>query len=775
MIENYAQWVIRWRWLLIVGSIVIVLLAGSGVRLLEFHNNYRMFFSEDNPQLIAFENLQDTYTKNDNVLLVLEPKSGSVFTHGLLSVIEKITEQAWQIPYSNRVDSITNFQYTYADGDDLIVEDLVRNAQDLNDVDLARIKAAALAEPLLERRLVSPQADVTGVNVTIQLPGESLTEVPEVAGFVQKMVEELRANHPQIRFYVTGMVIMNNTFPTAAKNDMRTLVPLMLLVVILALGLLLRTITGTIVTLLLILFSIVGAMGMAGWLHIPLSPPATAAATIILTLAVADCVHLLSTLYYHMRHGRSKQEAIVESLRINFQPVFLTSLTTAIGFLTMNFSDAPPFRNLGNITAMGVTWAFIFSVSLLPALMMVLPVRVKLRDADRIHPMDSFAEFVIRRRKLLFWGMGSVILLLLLFIPKNELNDEFVKYFDTTVPFRADTDFTSERLTGIYDIHFSLGAADSGGVSDPAFLRLVEAFAQWLREQPHVMHVYSITDIMKRLNKNLHADDPAMYRLPAERELAAQYLLLYEMSLPYGLDLNDRINVDKSATRLTVTLENISSNSILALESQAGEWLRENTPEFMHTEGSSPIYMFANIGKRNIISMLRGTFVALVFISLILILALRSIKLGLLSLVPNLAPIAMAFGLWGLFVGEIGLALSVVGSMTLGIVVDDTIHFLSKYRRARNENGLRSADAVRYAFSTVGTALWVTTLVLVVGFSILMLSTFKLNSGMGMLAATAIALALIVDFLFLPALLMKFEEKPDETNIADRPVEPAIT
>ncbi|MCP4995485.1 MAG: RND transporter, partial [Gammaproteobacteria bacterium] len=192
------QWVIRWRWLLIAGSIGIVLLAGSGVRLLEFHNNYRMFFSEDNPQLIAFENLQDTYTKNDNVLLVLEPRSGSVFTRELLSVLEKITEQAWQIPYSNRVDSITNFQYTYADGDDLIVEDLVRNAQDLNDVDLARIKAAALAEPLLERRLVSPQADVTGVNVTIQLPDQSLTEVPEVAGFVQKMVEDLRANHPQI-------------------------------------------------------------------------------------------------------------------------------------------------------------------------------------------------------------------------------------------------------------------------------------------------------------------------------------------------------------------------------------------------------------------------------------------------------------------------------------------------------------------------------------------------------------------------------------------------
>ncbi len=770
MVESYARWVVRWRWPLIGLLIALVLLAGSGVRFLKFHTDYRMFFSKENPQLQAFENLQDTYTKNDNVLIVLAPRDGNVFTRGTLAVVEQVTKEAWQTPYSIRVDSLSNFQYTHAEGDDLVVEDLVRDAKGLSDDDLMRIRRAALAEPLLAKRLVSPEGDVTGINITLQLPGIDQTkEVPEVAAFARKMADEIRVAHPDIDVYLTGMVIMNNAFPTASKHDMKTLVPLMFLVVIITLGLLLRTVTGTFVTVLTIFLSIIGAMGLAGWLRIPLSPPTASAPTIILTLAVADCVHLLSTFYHGMRHGMTKQDAMVESLRINFHPVFLTSLTTAVGFLTMNFSDAPPFRYLGNITAMGVVWAFVLSVTLFPALMLVLPVRVRPRKEDGSHPMDRFAEFVIRWRRALLWGVGALIVALVAFIPRNELNDEFVKYFDKSVPFRTATDFTAANLTGIYYVDFSLESGESGGVSAPRFLARVESFANWLRTQPDVMHVYSITDIMKRLNKNLHGDDPKWYRLPEKRDMAAQYLLLYEMSLPYGLDLNDRINVDKSATRLTATLDNVSSQQVLALEARARDWLRANTPPSMHTLGTSPTIMFAHIGKRNIESMLGGTFVALVVISLILIFALRSWKIGFVSLLPNLAPAAMAFGVWGLLVGQVGLALSVVAAMTLGIVVDDTIHFLSKYLRARREMALAPTDAVRYAFSTVGTALWVTTLVLVAGFSVLMFSTFKLNSGMGLLTALAIALALFADFLFLPPLLMKIEEKEDEKDHSDRP------
>jgi predicted RND superfamily exporter protein len=266
---------------------------------------------------------------------------------------------------------------------------------------------------------------------------------------------------------------------------------------------------------------------------------------------------------------------------------------------------------------------------------------------------------------------------------------------------------------------------------------------------------------MTRLNKNMHADDPAFYTLPDRRELAAQYLLLYEMSLPYGLDLNNQIDIDKSSIRLTPSLKTVSSNELISLNQRAYAWLQANTThiDLSANPGSGTSLMFANLGKRNIKSMLLGTTLALIMISMILIFAFRSFKIGLISLLPNLVPAALGFGLWGLLVGEIGLALSVVTGMTLGIVVDDTVHFLSKYLRARREGGLNSADAVVYAFSTVGRALMITSFVLIAGFLVLSLSPFEMNSGMGLLTAIVIGFALLADFLLLPPLLMLFEGK----------------
>ncbi|MDH3888160.1 MAG: MMPL family transporter, partial [Gammaproteobacteria bacterium] len=676
-----------------------------------------------------------------------------------LNAIARLTEESWQIPYSLRVDSITNYQHTEARDDDLLVDDLVPEdvLDALDEAAIQRIRNIALNEPLLVDHLISARGHVTGVNVTIQLPDDtSGKEVPSVAAFSRDLAEKARAENPHLDIYLTGMVMMNNSFPEVSIHDQQTLVPLMFGIIILTLILLLRSFVATVGTFMIIIFSIAAAMGIAGWLGIALTPPSASAPTIIMTLAVADCVHILVTFLHAMRRGLDKRAAMVESIRINLQPVFLTTLTTVIGFLSMNFSDAPPFRDLGNIVAMGVAAAFIFSVSFLPALMLVLPVRVKPVSTGSARRVDRFAELVIARRNPLFWGMGILVVALVSFLPRNELNDEFIKYFDETVDFRTATEFTTSNLTGLYTVDYSLGNGETGGVNDPEFLHDVERFAQWFRTQKNVLHVTTLTDIMKRLNKNMHADDPDWYRLPEERELAAQYLLLYEMSLPYGLDLTNRIDISKSSTKLTVFLQSLSSNELLAMEGRAQQWLAENAPH-LQSAGASPAVMFAYIGQRNIISMLIGTSIALVLISLILVFALRSVKIGLISLIPNMAPAAMGFGLWGLLYGQVGLGLSIVAGLTLGIVVDDTVHFLSKYLRARREQGMNSQDAVRYAFHTVGVALLVTTIVLVAGFLVLAQSSFKLNSDMGLLTSITIALALLADFLFLPPLLMKLD------------------
>lgn len=760
MIEAYARWVVRWRWLMLILPIVLVLLAASGGKNLHFNNDYRAFFDGDNPQLLSFENLQDTYVKNDNVLISVTPAEGEVFTPEVMSVIKDLTEQAWQTPFSTRVDSLTNYQHTYAEGDDLIVEDLIYEPEALSVEEYQSVKQIAINEPLLVNRLISPDARHTAVNITVEMPAKDpAVEVPEVVSFVRGMVDEAKAAHPELEFHITGIVMMNNAFQETAQMDIKTLVPMAFLGILLMLVLLLRDATSVVVTFLTILFSILAAMGLWGHLNGELTTPTMSAPTIILTLAVADCVHLLVTWQQQRRKGKDKKQAMEESVRINFTPVFLTSVTTAIGFLTLNFSDAPPFGALGNISAMGVVVAWLLSITFLPAAMCVLPsFAPKAKPEGKSGLMEKFSEWVIAKRNPLLWGMLAIILFFSAFLPKNELNDVFVKYFDESIDFRVDTDYVADNLTGIYFVDFSLEAGESGGISNPDFLESMDKLVDWLRQQPEVIHVSTITDVFKRLNKNMHADNQDYYRLPDDRNLAAQYLLLYEMSLPYGLDLNNQINVDKSSTRLSVTMQTLSSNEVIMLEDRIRSWMENNEPQLL-TTGASPTIMFAHIGKTNVKSMLLGTSIALVLISLILVVALRSWRYGLISLMPNLFPAMVGFGVWGLLVGQVGLSLSVVAAMTLGIVVDDTVHFLSKYLRARKEQNLSAEDAVRYAFSNVGVAMWVTTLALVVGFLVLSTSGFELNAGMGLMTAIVITIALIIDFLFLPPLLMKLEEK----------------
>ncbi|KAA3633092.1 MAG: RND transporter, partial [Proteobacteria bacterium] len=479
---------------------------------------------------------------------------------------------------------------------------------------------------------------------------------------------------------------------------------------------------------------------------------------IIMTLAVADSVHILTTYLHRLAEGAQRRAAMIESLRINMQPVILTSATTAIGFLTMNFSDAPPFRDLGNICAAGVIAAFVLSVTLLPALTVMLPMRAVRGDIASSRMFERLGDLVVRRRGALLAGTGAFMALAIAAIPLNEINDQFVKYFGASVPFRIASDFAGEHLVGVDRIEYSLESGDSGGINEPGFIERVEAFSNWYRRQEGVRHVSTYTDILKRLNRNLHGDDPAYERLPGNRELAAQYLLLYEMSLPYGLDLNNQIDIDKSSTRVIVSIKNLTVNEILSLEERAGRWLALHAPE-LQTAGTGPSIMFAHITSRNIQAMLTGTVLALLLISLLLIAAFRSVGLGLASVIPNLAPVGMAFGIWAVVHGEVGLSLSVVAAMTLGIVVDDTVHFLSKYLRARRERSLDPADSIRYAFISVGPALLTTSVVLIAGFSLLAFSAFKINAGMGLMTAMTIAIALVVDFLFLPPLLMLFEEK----------------
>ena len=756
-LERYIAAILRRRWLVVALATLVMLAMTAGVRFITVTNDYRVLFSADNPQLAAFDALENTYSVSNAALIAIAPRDGSVFTREALGAIEELTEAAWRAPYSSRVNSLTNYTHSEAFEDDLVVAPLVEDASALSDADVVSIEKIALDAAEIAGRLVAHDGRTAGVAINFILPENPDQAVIEITDYLNSVLAEARASHPDINYYMTGDVVMHRAFSDVTKSDMETLTPIVFLIIVGATIILLRSTLSTLAIVAVLVFVVNTTLGFAGWNGVVFSPTNAGVPIIVMVIAIADSIHVVTSVLLGMRRGLDRNAAIVESIRINAYPVFITSVTTAIGFLSLNASDSPPFHVLGNYVAFGVFCALVYTMTLLPALLSILPLRARRVQSEGTAFFDRFADFVIARRTFLLGSVSLVIVVLIIGIPRIELSDNMAQYFDDRYEFRRDTDYVIDNLTGLDKLEYSLSAGREGGITDPDYLRKVNAFAEWYRQQPEVTHVQAFSDIMKRLNKNMHGDDPTFYRLPEDPELAAQYLLLYELSLPFGSDLNDRIDVAKSATRLVVTTKNAWSRDIRELDKRAQVWLRANAPAFVQ-EASGLSVVFAHLSLRNINSMLRGTITAMALISFILIWIFKSVRLGLLSLLPNFIPAIMSFGLWGYLVGHVGIASSVVIAVVFGIVVDDTVHFLSKYLKARRE-GLPAPEAVRSAFHMVGHALWTTTAVLSVGFLVFATSGFEVSWALGLLVTITIVFALVADFLLLPTLLIAIDRR----------------
>lgn len=759
-IERFAAAVVDHRWWVIVLSLLAVATLTAGARYLTFSSNYKVYFGPENPQLIAFNESQKVYTRRDSTIVAFEPAGESAFNHDTLALVEEFTARAWELPFVIRVDSLSNYQHTEADGDDLYVADLYEDAPSLSKEQMQRIHTIAASEPLLLNRVTSASGHVVGLIISHQFPGESDSEIIEATEAERALRDELLEKYPGHRIYLSGSNVMSATFAEASLADIENLFPVMYLMLVIMLFLLLRSVTAVLATIIVIVASVGTAMGAAGLLGIALTSPSSIAPIVITTLAVADSVHLLVTFFANLREGEQKRAAMVSAIRLNFTPILLTSLTTALGLLSINFADSPPLKDLGNIAAIGTVFALLLSLTLLPALIMVMPIKSPAERRELLPGlMEAFARLLLRWRRGVLAISLSTCIGLTVFFPMNEANDMFVHYFDHSIPFRVDTDFIADNLTGNYSLEYSLPAPN--GVADPAYLKILERFAEYWYQNPKVMNVSSIHDIFKRLNKNMHGDDPAWYKIPEDPELAAQYLLLYEFSLPFGLDLANTINIGKDASRFVVTFEHIKSKETIRYINEAAAWLREHAPEQL-AQPTGPSVMFSYIAGRNFSAMAIGIPLALIGISLLLVFALRSVKFGMISLLPNLFPLGMAFGVWALTVGEVNFTMSFSMGIILGIIVDDTIHFLSKYLRARRELGLTTEDAIVFSFRSVGTALVVTSLILATGFLVLASSAFYPVASMSSVTIIAIFCALFTDFLLLPIVLLLFDRDEPE-------------
>lgn len=762
--DAVSEWIVNNPVWAIGISLLMIVCAGAGIDGYKYSLDHRVFFSSDNPQLQAFDELQKDYSKTDTVMIVLAPKSGSVFTPEFLTVLKDATEKSWSTPYSQRVESITNFQKVVVDGDTISSGDLIDNPKLLTKDQISEIKSEAIVDPFLVNALVNKEGTVAGIRITLNLPGkEQMKEVPEVVRYVRALADSVESKSPNISTHLAGQtVIANYAFQEESQKDFVRVWPWFALTMITVLTWLFRSVKAMVVTFAACVLAIVAGAGFIGYFKPMINDAVIVAPIMILSMAFADGIHLIVNWIQGIHLGRDKYHAMAQSLKDNMGAMTITSVMTIAGFMTLHFNDSPPFRIMGYIVAAGVFFTLFLTLFFIAPLLLLLPgkppQKIALLMREDSSTMEKFASFVISHRFKVLVVIGGIAIFLISFIGNNKINDDTVKYYSKNAEFRKDMEFVNENLTGIGDINYSLPGVGDDGIMDPSYLKKVDEFSEWLKTQKNVTQVNSLADIIKRVNQKMHGDDPSYYRIPDSREEIAQYLLQYEMSMPYGMDLNYLVKFDRSKSRVRVSVNSSSGTKVIEIDTAAKAWLAKNAPVLMHVEGSSLSLMFAHIGERSIGGMLGGMIGMLAIESLFVALVFGAFRLGVSSFIGNIVPIAMAFGLWGLVNGNIDVGLTVVLGISFSIVVDDTIHFLHKYEHARRQ-GLSVEDAIKKTFRLVGFALISTTLVLGLGYMWLANSNIQITINTAIVTTTTILFALIVDMFLLPTIFILTDKR----------------
>ena len=758
-VDYLAETIIRYRPLCIIISILILAGLAQGLSKINFNPDINAFFPENDTLTTSHLSIEDTYSSMDNAVIGIGVKEGTVFTNEVLSLIEDLTERAWKTPHSLRVDSLSNYSYVSADGDDLYIEPFLEGS---STYDLKTLKEKELIieeEELAYGAIISKDKKTSLINIVFDPPRKDIeAEYQESLNYVLGFLEEARKNHPEVDLIISGIVYMEYQSPMLLKAQMPKLMPTAILVILLTLFLLLRSLVAVAGSFLVILMSVVSAMGSIGFMSGDIAQPFIMVPILIATLAVADCVHLFTLYFQNLDSSRKSKEAMLESLKLNLQPLFLTSLTTAIGFLSLNLAPVEPLRGIGNGVAVGVFLAFIFTVLLLAPIVSYFNVKQSKNINFQKNIARKLGKFSIKNYKRLLVIVPVISCFLMAFIPLNKTNDNPLEFYsERYTTSAADSKWISQRIGGTFPVSYELNS--QGIVSDPEFLREVDKFSEWLASNKEVLHVSSLSKIMKNLNKTLHGKQEEWNIIPTEPDLSAQYLFFYEMSLPYGLDLTNSISQNKESIKLVASLKELGSLEYREFAKKVENYASQNMPEDMVSIGTGIRPIFAFLSNMLITQLTYALGIGIVLITATIILFFRSLRYGMLTSVTNLLPIGVAFGIWAIVSGEISMLVGIGMGTTLGIIVDFTVHFLSKYLHARRQKNLSAEEAVEYAFETVGFALIITSFSLILGFLVLLQAFFIPIHGFVLFSSIAFLSALIIDLLLFPALLITWDKR----------------
>lgn len=764
------------------------------------------FFHEDDPVIIKYHEFQEQFGRDDLIIVALNPPD--VFSWGFLKKLKEIHEEIENsVPYVKDITSMINARLTYGDGDELIVEDLLENWPK-NKADMVALKERVLSNPLYKNTLISEDGKFTTITIkpnnfsSLQTENKGLAKQTEeldvLDGFDdtedlleqnidnnkkngdflsdQEEIDLIDALHAIIEkyksetfpIYLAGTPVVDHTVKENLQKDMMLFMLLAVLVIAILLFVLFRRVSGVLLPLLVVLLSLLSTLGFMAITGFAIKIPTQIIPSFLLAVGIGDSVHVLVIFFHHLKHGDTKKTAIVSALVHSGRAITLTSLTTAGGLLSFISSDIAPVYDLGIMAPIGVMITLVYTVVLLPALLAIIPISLKpiteTHQKNKTHFVDNILKWFAKFSTSYPWHIvivSSIFILLSIYASLN-INFSFdsIGWLPAETPARKNTYKIDSELKGSFAFEVIVDSKIENFWHNPEHLKRLDTLAKDIKQfrdgNLFVGQIISITDIIKEVNQALNENQQKFYAIPNDKKLVAQELLLFENS--GSEDLEDMVDSQFTKARFTIKLPALDAVEYSGFFDEIDKQFYEAFGDKVEVTLTGIVALIFRTINAMIISMAKSYVIALIIISLLMIIIVWNLKIGLVSMIPNLAPIIFTLGIMG-FVGiPLDAFTLLIGSIAIGLVVDDTIHFLDNFNHYFQENN-DVKQSIYHTLQTSGQAILYTSLVLSSGFFIYVCSSMKNLFNFGLLTGFTILLALFADFILLPALLTLVSRK----------------
>jgi predicted RND superfamily exporter protein len=753
---DLARTLVERRTLLAVLTIIVSIVVGWGVTKTSIDPRSDAILPEDDPYAAEVKAVEADFPRSRSALFTFIAPDGDIFNREALTAMEALHARFGEVQSAVAVGSMVNYRLNAVDETIYGRQYLLPPVDSLSDNDLAEVRDIALADEDLVKTQLARDGDMALAIFKYRPSGEGLSERLEIARSVVALRDRLRGDYPGVEIYVLGNDLFELDSYNAQIKDRNNLAPLVALATTLLLWLCLNSLVYALCTLVVSFLGILLTIGTVGWSGFAFNQISNMGPLVVLTIAMAHGIHIISIYLQGLHEGLSKLEALEQSLRLNLQPVTLATVTTAMGFLSLNYCSSAGIYGFGNAVAMGVVWAYLVTLTLLPALIMWVPTRRIPRPLGVRGMIRRVSDLVTQRGNALFWGLSVIIVVCLAMLPLNKVDFDRFEFIDKDSDFHRVITALAEKIGNDQSLVYAIDSGQYYGIADPAFMLEVERFADWLEEQPDVSVVNSYVGMLKTLNEAENDNDEAWHILPDDNLQVIDYLVGYQLVQEIEPHLEPIFDPEYTTVRVVVGTSNLSNVQLLELNKRIEAWHTANiNPDYRVLHGSNTI-LYARLNDTISRQLLEGFTVSFLLITLTMLVGLRSVRYGLISIAPNLLPPAVVFGVWGLFVGQLSPYILMLFSISIGLVVDDSVHVLSKYMAARKA-GENPDEAVRYSLDKAGSAITITTAALAMGTFILVFSNTYYYQNVALMLTPIIVVALLLDLLFLPPLLVKLD------------------